>query len=151
MNTTLANLHPMAVYLDGIWQKVEGAWFGSNGEKARILLNGKEMVVHGKHLMDLAGYGPEDVASEIIQRNISTLPRLSPPKKTSTQPFRLNPQAIPQAYRVVSRNGQPHAVPYENERPPDVGQWILQHLQPTVPVREQRAVWSAEPLPDEER
>lgn len=118
MNDMMIRLRPMAVLSDGIWQRAEGVWTDIGAYKARVILQGRELMCDGKHFLDLDGYGPSDVAMEIVRRNLSTLPKqqrksrqiLEPPQRPRNEVFY-------QPYRVVNRNGRPHAVPYPQPMP----------------------------------
>lgn len=122
----MTRLRPMAVLHDGIWQAGEGTWLDVGNYKAKVFLRGMEIVCDSKHFLDLDGYGPKDIALEITRRNISTLPKATKRVKTHPDPIPRAPRPANepplQPYRVVSRGGRPHALPYpryQEELPPE--------------------------------
>jgi hypothetical protein len=111
-------LRPMAVLHDGVWQRCEGVWLETDHPlKARVILNGKEFIVDGRTFIDYRGYSEADINLEIIQRNISSLPKLKKKQNplrgehTAARLERIMAAEAP-AYRIVNRNGRAQAVPW---------------------------------------
>jgi hypothetical protein len=127
----MTRIRPMAVLDSGIWQKAQGVWLSVENYTARCFLNGRELICDGKHFLDLNGYGPADIAGEIVRKNISTLPKRPQKKMLAPEPPRAyQPSsdgiAIYRNYRVVRRDGQLHALPYPEPA-------MIEELQPGPP------------------
>lgn len=118
----MTRLRPMAVFNSGVWQRAEGVWLDIENYKARCLLNGKELICDGRSFIDLDSLGESDIYSEITKKNIATLPRQQQKKsrQIAFEPprFRESLESRLPQYRVIRRNGLPHAVP--NPHPADL-------------------------------
>lgn len=108
----MTRYRPMAVLSNNIWQKGVGVWTDVGNFKARVILHGKELNCGSGQFQDLDGYSPDSVRLEIMRRNILMLPKSKLQKKKGGPWAELSRRHNDRTYRIINRNGRPHAVPH---------------------------------------